>query len=157
MVHTKQATSHFDWKLAAYTLTVPMVKALFEQIATPSKLGTLGLMPLLDRTADVLNRVNQAAFFKTFDTGEAVQHFYEPFLQAYDPELRRGLGVWYTPREIVNYMVERIDRVLRSELGKSNGFADKDVYVLDPCCGTGAYVVAVLRRIEADSEKKSGV
>jgi N-6 DNA Methylase len=148
VVHTKQTTSKFDWKSAAYTLTVPMVKALFEQIAQPSKLGALGLMPLLDRTTDVLNRVNQAAFFKTFDTGEAVQHFYEPFLQAYDPELRKSLGVWYTPREIVNYMVERTDHVLRTELGKPNGLADKDVYVLDPCCGTGAYVVAVLKRIE---------
>jgi hypothetical protein len=148
VVHTKQATGQFDWKLAAYTLTVPMVKSLFEQIATPSKLGNLGLMPLLDRTAEVLNRVNQAAFFKTFDTGAAVQHFYEPFLHEFDPELRRSLGVWYTPREIVNYMVERVDRVLRTELGKPNGLADKDVYVLDPCCGTGAYVVAVLKRIE---------
>ena len=155
VVHSKHSDTKFDWKLSAYTLTVPMVKALFEQIATPSKLGTLGLMPLLDRTADVLNRVKQAAFFKSFDTGEAVQHFYEPFLQAYDPELRKSLGVWYTPREIVNYMVERIDRVLRTELGKKNGFADNDVYVLDPC-GTGAYVVAVLRRIEATLKSQGG-
>ena len=148
VVHAKQSTAKFNWRLAAYTLTVPMVKALFEQIATPSKLGVLGLIPLLDRTADVLNRVDQKVFFKTFDTGEAVQHFYEPFLQAYDPDLRKSLGVWYTPREIVNYMVERVDRVLRSELGKPNGLADKDVYVLDPCCGTGAYIIAVLKRIE---------
>jgi hypothetical protein len=148
VVHAKKATTKFEWRLAAYTLTVPMVKALFEQIATPTKLGALGLIPLLDRTADVLNRVDQKAFFKTFDTGEAVQHFYEPFLQAYDPELRKSLGVWYTPREIVNYMVERVDRVLRSELGKPNGLADKDVFVLDPCCGTGAYIIAVLKRIE---------
>ena len=148
VVHTTESKSKFEWKQAAYTLTVPMVKALFEQIATPSKLGALGLMPLLDRTAEVLNRVDQNAFFKSFNTGQAVQHFYEPFLQAFDPELRRSLGVWYTPREIVNYMVERVDHVLRTELGKPNGLADKDVYVLDPCCGTGAYLVAVLKRIE---------
>ena len=125
-----------------------MVKALFEQLATPSKLGVLGLMPVLDRTAEALNRVEKASFFKTFDTGVAVQHFYEPFLQAYDPKLRKAMGVWYTPPEIVTYMVERVDRVLRTELGKPNGLADKDVYILDPCCGTGTYVVAVLRRIE---------
>jgi hypothetical protein len=148
VVHAKQSDEHFDWKTSAFTLTVPMVKALFEQIATPSKLGVLGLMPVLDRTADALNRVSKVEFFKTFDTGAAVQHFYEPFLQAYDPELRKSLGVWYTPPEIVTYMVERVDRVLRSELGKVNGLADKDVYVLDPCCGTGTYVVAVLRKIE---------
>jgi hypothetical protein len=148
VVHSKQSTIRFDWKSAGYTLTVPMVKALFEQIATPSKLGALGLMPVLDRTADALNRVVKSEFFKTFDTGAAVQHFYEPFLQAYDPVLRKRMGVWYTPPEIVTYMVERVDRVLRSELNKPNGLADKDVFILDPCCGTGAYVVAVLRKIE---------
>jgi hypothetical protein len=147
-VHVKQSKAPFDWKVAAYTLTVPMVKALFEQIATPSKLGVLGLMPVLDRTAAALNRVDKAAFFETFDSGAAVQHFYEPFLQAFDPELRKALGVWYTPPEIVTYMVERVDRVLREELGRPDGLADKAVYILDPCCGTGTYLVAVLRRIE---------
>jgi len=155
VVHAKQSEDHFDWKSSAFTLTVPMVKALFEQIATPSKLGALGLMPVLDRTADALNRVSKIDFFKTFDTGAAVQHFYEPFLQAYDPELRKGLGVWYTPPEIVTYMVERVDRILRTELGKPNGLADKDVFVLDPCCGTGTYVVAVLRRIEQTLRSQS--
>jgi hypothetical protein len=120
-VHARQNKGQFDWKAAAFTLTVPMVKALFEQIATPSKLGVLGLMPLLDRTAEALNRIDKAEFFKTFDTGAAVQHFYEPFLQAYDPELRKSLGVWYTPPEIVTYMVERVDRVLRTELGRPDG------------------------------------
>ena len=148
VVHAKKHSSPFDWKSAAYTLTVPMVKALFEQIATPSKLGALGMMPILDRTAAALNRVIRTEFFKSFDTGAAVQHFYEPFLAAYDPALRKKLGVWYTPPEIVTFMVERVDHILRTELGKPNGFADKDVYVLDPCCGTGAYVVAVLRKIE---------
>ena len=32
-------------------------------------------------------------------------YFYEPFLQAFDPELRKQLGVWYTPAEVVRYMV----------------------------------------------------
>jgi hypothetical protein len=44
-----------------------------------------------------------------------VQYFYEPFLAAYDPVLRKRLGVWFTPPEIVRYMVARIDRVLREE------------------------------------------
>jgi hypothetical protein len=135
VVQTRVGTGRFDWKSAAFTLNVPMVKALFEQIATPSKLGVLGLMPVLDRTAAALNRVNQKEFFKTFDTGAAVQYFYEPFLQAYDPVLRKRLGVWYTPPEIVSYMVERIDHVLRNELGRADGLADKDVFILDPCCG----------------------
>lgn len=45
-------------------------------------------------------------------------------------------------------MVERVDAVLRSELKVADGLADPRVVVLDPCCGTGSYVVEVLRRIE---------
>ena len=111
-------------------------------------------MGVLDRTGEALNRVDRAEFFKSFDTGHAVQHFYEPFLEAFDPDLRKDLGVWYTPPEVVRYMVGRIDTVLRTELGVADGLADKDVYVLDPCCGTGAYVVEVLRMVECSGNSR---
>jgi predicted helicase len=45
-------------------------------------------------------------------------------------------------------MVERVDRALRDELGIADGLADPQVHVLDPCCGTGAYLIEVLRRID---------
>ena len=48
---------------------------------------------------------------------------------------------------VVTYMVERLDQVLRTELGVANGLADESVYVLDPAAGTGSYLVAVLDRI----------
>jgi hypothetical protein len=142
------AKAGFNWRHSAFVLTTPMVRSLFEEIAKPSHLAPLGLMGLLDRTGEALARVDRSAFFKSFDTDRAVQHFYEPFLQAFDPILRKELGVWYTPRKIVRFMVERIDRTLRSELGVADGLADHNVYVLDPCCGTGAFIIEVLRRIE---------
>ncbi len=138
---------HFNWRQAAWTLHVPMIKALYEQVATPTKLEPLGLTEVLDWTEGVLNRVDRKAFFENFEEGHAVQYFYEPFLEAFDPELRKQLGVWYTPTEVVQYMVERVDTVLREELALADGLADPRVYVLDPCCGTGAYLVEVLKRI----------
>ena len=109
---------------------------------------------VLEWTATVLNRVDRAAFFAKFQDAEAVQYFYEPFLEAFDPELRKQLGVWYTPPEIVKYMVARVDAVLRDDLGRPDGLADRDVYILDPCCGTGAYLVEVLRTIAATLRDK---
>ena len=91
--------------------------------------------------------MDRAAFFAKFEEEHAVQYFYEPFLQAYDPELRKQLGVWYTPPEIIRYMVARVDTVLREELGVADGLADPDVYILDPCCGTGGFLVATLAHI----------
>ena len=137
----------FDWRVAPYLLRVPMLRALFVQVADPARLGALGLIEVLDWTSSTLNRVDRTEFFKSFDEGHAVQYFYEPFLHAFDPELRKELGVWYTPEEIVRYQVERVDAVLRSEIGLADGLADPKVIVLDPCCGTGAYLRSVLRRI----------
>jgi hypothetical protein len=144
----------FDWRSAAWTLHVPMIKALFEQVATPTKLGPLGLVEVLDWTAAALNRVDRAAFFERFVEDHTVQYFYEPFLEAFDPELRKQLGVWYTPPEIVQYQVARVDAVLREELDIPDGLADPRVFVLDPCCGTGAYLVEVLRKIEKTLKEK---
>lgn len=137
----------FEWRMAAWSLRVPVIRAIFEMVSSPARLQPLGLTDLLDWTEDVLNRVDQRAFFEAFDQDQAVQYFYEPFLEAFDPELRREMGVWYTPREIVRYQVARIDRALREELGVEDGLADPNVYVLDPCCGTGAYLVEILRVI----------
>ncbi|MDT7541965.1 MAG: hypothetical protein QOE33_1869 [Acidobacteriota bacterium] len=145
----------FQWKTAAWYLRVPMINALFQQLLMPAKLEPLGLVEVLDWTEATLNRIeNPTAFIQQFTEGHAVQYFYEPFLQEFDPDLRKQLGVWYTPQEIVRYMVERVDRVLREELGVAEGLAGEEVYVLDPCCGTGTYLVEVLRRIERTLEEQ---
>jgi hypothetical protein len=146
----------FDWRSAAWTLHVPMIKALFYQVADPHKLGQLGLVEVLDWTAAALNRVERPGFFQQFAETHAVQYFYEPFLEAFDPELRKQLGVWYTPPEIVQYQVARVDAALREELGILDGLADPRVFVLDPCCGTGAYLVEVLKIIGKTLEETKG-
>ena len=133
------STARFDWHMAEWSLHVPMVRTLYEQIATPGQLRPLGLIEVLDWTGAALNRVDRAAFFAAFDEGLAVQYFYEPFLASFDPEVRKQLGVWYTPPEVVRYMVARVDAVLQSELGVAAGLADPNVYILDPCCGTGFF------------------
>ncbi len=151
-----KTAGRFDWRMAVWDMHVPMIDALFQQVAQPSRLIALGLVEVLDWAGAALNRVDQSAFFAKFDGEQAVQYFYEPFLQAFDPALRRELGVWYTPPEIVRYMVARVDRVLQEELGIADGLADPNVYVLDPCCGTGAYLVEVLRHIHARLEAAGG-
>ncbi len=137
----------FNWHEAIWHLRVPMIRSLFEQLAVPTKLGPLDLVEVMDWATAVLNRVDRSTFFQYFQLGHAVQYFYEPFLEAFDPELRKQYGVWYTPHEVVDYMVARVDTVLREELKIEDGLADPRVYVLDPCCGTGAYLVAVLNRV----------
>ena len=144
--------ARFRWREAVWHLRAPVLRALFQQIADPGRLQPLGLTEVLDWTAAALDRVDRTAFFARFNEGEAVPYFYEPFLQAFDPELRKQLGVWYTPSEVVRYMVSRVDKALRDDLGIADGLAAENVYVLDPCCGTGAYLAEVLRRIATNLE-----
>ena len=142
----------FDWRTAVWHLRAPVLRALFHQLSGPGRLQRLDLVEVLDWTAAALDRVDRAAFFARFNEGEAVPYFYEPFLEAFDPDLRKQLGVWYTPAEVVRYMVARVDKALKDDLGIQEGLAAENVYVLDPCCGTGAYLAEVLRRIAANLE-----
>ena len=145
-------TGSFDWRTAVWHLRAPVLRALFQQLSDPGRLQPLGLVEVLDWTAAALDRVDRATFFARFSEGEAVPYFYEPFLEAFDPDLRKQLGVWYTPTEVVRYMVARVDKALKDDLGIPEGLAAENVYVLDPCCGTGAYLAEVLRRIAANLE-----
>ena len=149
-------TGKFNWHEAVWHLRAPVLQALFQQVSTPTQLQPLGLVEVLNWTAAALDRVDRDAFFDRFNEGEAVPYFYEPFLEAFDPDLRKQLGVWYTPAEVVRYMVARVDRALKDDLGIADGLAADNVYVLDPCCGTGAYLAEVLRRI-ADNLEGQGL
>ncbi len=153
---TPPPTGAFRWREAVWDLRAPVLAALFQQLSQPGRLQPLGLVEVLDWTSAALDRVDRSAFFSRFDEGAAVPYFYEPFLEAFDPELRKQLGVWYTPSEVVRYMVARVDRALKDDLGIAEGLTAENVYVLDPCCGTGAYLAEVLRRI-ADNLKGRGL
>ena len=148
--------ARFRWREAGWYLHIPILSKLYGDFASPSQLGTMHLEEVLDWAGEALDRVDRASFFATFEQQHAVQYFYEPFLEAFDPELRKQLGVWYTPPEIVKYMVARVDQVLRSELDIADGLADPRVVVLDPCCGTGAYLVEVLDQIAETLHDKGG-
>ena len=79
-------------------LRAPVLAALFQEVAAPNRLQLFDLVEVLDWTAAALDRVDREAFFPRFSEGEAVPYFYEPFLEAFDPALRKQLGVWYTPK-----------------------------------------------------------
>ena len=151
---TPAPAGSFDWRTSVWHLRAPIMQALFQQVTSPGQLQSLDLVEVLDWTAAALDRVDRDTFYARFNEGEAVPYFYEPFLEAFDPALRKQLGVWYTPAEVVRYMVARVDRALKGDLGIEDGLAAENVYVLDPCCGTGAYLAETLKRIAANLRGK---
>ncbi len=77
------------------------------------------------------------------------QHFldtvYERFFQGYSVKRADTYGIVYTPQEIVDFMCASVDEVLQREFGMS--IAELGVQMIDPCVGTGSYIVNLLHRI----------
>jgi predicted helicase len=77
------------------------------------------------------------------------QHFldtvYERFFQGYSVKRADTYGIVYTPQEIVDFMCASVEEVLQREFGTS--IAEPGVQIIDPCVGTGSYIVNLLHRI----------
>lgn len=86
---------------------------------------------------------------------DPVIHFYEDFLNEYDPVLRKKMGAYYTPLPVVEFIVHSVDHLLKKEFGLTAGLADTSktsnglhkVQILDPACGTGTFISSVIRSI----------
>jgi len=83
-------------------------------------------------------------------------YFYEDFLAAYDPNLRKDAGAYYTPLEVVRAQVRLVDDLLVNRLGKPLGFADPGVITLDPAAGTGTYLLGVIQHALGKVEAEQG-
>ena len=80
------------------------------------------------------------------DGRDPILFFYEDFLRTFDPDARERYGVYYTPVEVVQYMVGALDRALRDDLG-TQGLRDPSVTILDPATGTGTFLLGIAERV----------
>lgn len=106
------------------------------------------IAPGLDLLTRSLNALDTGAFIAAgakSDQREPWLYFYEDFLAAYDPKLRKNSGVYYTPPQVVRCQVRLVSELLRGRFGKPLAFADDGVTFLDPAAGTGAYLVAAIQ------------
>jgi len=136
---------------------------------------------IVDDLADIFRAADLQAilsdFGKTNGQADPFIHFYETFLAAYDPKLRKSRGVYYTPEPVVNFIVRAVDDILQSEFGLSSGLADtskikikvadentgktieKEVHkvqILDPATGTGTFLAEVIRQIHKKFQGQEG-
>lgn len=91
------------------------------------------LLWLVDDIADLLDRIDVAYVFGAGDKDsdlatDPVIHFYEPFLAAYDNELKNKRGVFFTPRPVVSYIVRSVHQLLQTEFGLTDGLASTDTW-----------------------------
>lgn len=104
----------------------------------------------LSTSIGTLARVLDAVQWSDISKGnpDAWLYFYEDFLAVYDNDLRKQTGSYYTPPEVVGFMVGLVDEALRSDrFSLAGGLAAPSVTVVDPAVGTGTFLLAVLKQI----------
>ena len=105
----------------------------------------------------IINATPRQAFNASSDTSDPWLFFYENFLAAYDPTLRKKAGVYYTPLEVAQCQVRLIDEILQKQFGKEMGFVEAGVATLDPAVGTGTYLLAIIKHALDRIRKEEGV
>lgn len=107
--------------------TSPFFKELFTQVISKSHDASRDW--LLQDITDLLDRIDIDAVFASVEDDvllghDPVMHFYEPFLAAYDAQIKRQRGVFYTPHPVVSYIVRSVHELLQTEFGLEDGLAD---------------------------------
>src|SRR6185437_11939342 len=90
------------------------------------------------------------------ERGDPWLYFYEDFLAAYDPKLRKDQGAYYTPQSVIGAQVRLTAELLESRFGKRRSFADDGVILLDPAAGTAAYPLAAAEYALRQSAERFG-
>ena len=128
----------------------PFLIQLFYHVASPT-LET-NITYILDDIAVLLRNVPtemlRTAFAARNHLEDPVIHFYETFLAEYDPQRRVDRGVYYTPPQVISYIVRSVDNLLKTELNRPAGLADDNTLILDPATGTGGFLLTVLDHIK---------
>jgi hypothetical protein len=141
--------------------TNPFLRQLFKDISKQKAedLGD-GLITEIANIFGILRAAKMEAilsdFSQTGNRDDIIIHFYEPFLAAYNPKLKKNRGVYYTPESVVSYMVRSVDILLKDKFHKPLGLADPDVMILDPATGTGTYLLWIFQLVEKRFKGKEG-
>lgn len=81
---------------------------------------------------------------KTADGRQRViKELYDNFFNKAFKKMADRLGIVYTPIEVVDFIINSVEEVMKDEFGKS--LSDKDVHILDPFTGTGTFIVRLLQ------------
>ena len=99
----------------------------------------------IDTAVSILERVIRAVDPQRLSRrGDPWLYFYEDFLAAYDPALRRQTGSYYTPQEVIACQTALVSELLADRFDKPFTFADEGVVFLDSSAGTAAYPLAAI-------------
>lgn len=171
----------------------PFLRHFFDHIVGPNFDTRLGY--IVDELCEVFSVSDvQALVHKhlriaddTTDAKDPIIHFYEDFLQEYDPAERKKMGAYYTPIPVVKYIVRQVDKILKKDFGIAKGLASNEfiqyqvevgqdlrhdkrkrlqtkqtltvprVQVLDPAVGTATFLNETIKHVYQEFKGQEGM
>ena len=158
--------------------TYPLLKQIFQSLASSyvddSFAWIIDDLVSLFRNTDVRKLLE--SYYNNTRRNDPMIRFYEDFLQAYDPKKKDICGVYYTPEQVVDFIVNSVDEILQNDFelplglgdyskinhqivdikhtdpNTPDGYARKTrvfhkVQILDPAAGTGTFLAEIVKVI----------
>ncbi len=133
--------------------THPLMRTALRVLSLPEVVGDVGIG--FEVMRDTVNSFGPEILTAKPGGRDPILYFYEDFLKTFDPAARERYGVYYTPVEVVRYMVGALDRALRVNLG-TEGLRDPQVTILDPATGTGTFLLGIAERVREQESAAGG-
>ncbi|MFH1196066.1 MAG: type ISP restriction/modification enzyme [bacterium] len=118
------------------------------------------MQSIVDDISDVLDVADTKKILEDYFVqgkgSDPVLHFYETFLEIYDPVTREKRGVYYTPEPVVSFIVRSLHIILKEKFGMTDGLANSGVTLLDPAGGTLSFLAEAIKIAVKELEERIG-
>ena len=144
--------------LSQHIITKPIFEALFENYSFVKN------NPISSSMEEILNLLLKQQFEKetaelkefyddvrvrvgNIDNSEGKQkiilELYEKFFRTAFPKLVKKLGIVYTPIEVVDFIINSVEDILKKEFNRS--LTEENINILEPFVGTGTFISRLLQ------------
>ena len=144
--------------LSQHIITKPIFEALFENYSFVKN------NPISSSMEEILNLLLKQQFEKetaelkefyddvrvrvgNIDNSEGKQkiivELYEKFFKTAFPKLVKKLGIVYTPIEVVDFIINSVEDILKKEFNRS--LTEENINILEPFVGTGTFISRLLQ------------
>lgn len=146
--------------LSQHLITQPVFEALFENYSfvknNPVSKSMSEILLLLDKQGLEKEREDLDKFYKTvqrscenIDNADGkqaiIKKLYNNFFRSALKKTVEKLGIVYTPIEVVDFILNSVNDILKKEFGRKHGLSDENIHILDPFTGTGIFITRLLQ------------
>lgn len=146
--------------LAEHIVTLPVIKSIFNdnhQLIEKNDVSII-MQKMVDKLDNFDNEINDLQkFYESVDNNikdiegsgnkqKLIKELFEKFFKYALPKSAEEFGIVYTPIEVVDFIINSVNDVLKDEF--SHSLISRDIKILDPFTGTGTFIVRLLEKLK---------